>query len=182
MKKVYIAGPQVFLPDPIGFYEMVQKLCQQQGLEALIPFDPNLPFDGDVIYNSNMKLLREADAAVAYADPFRGAEPDSGTMWEVGFLRALDKPVFLYGSDDRTVEQKHRGYFAELSDHGKQFTLTAGNQGTVLGDGMITETFGHSHNLMLAKSCMYVPRGIHSAIEAVSQHFHKGTSHGCHES
>ena len=40
--------------------------------------------------------MRTCDAAIANLTPFRGASADSGTAFEVGFMRALGRPVLGY--------------------------------------------------------------------------------------
>lgn len=41
-------------------------------------------------------LLRSADGMIANLRPFRGLEPDAGTVYEVGFAQALGLPVSGY--------------------------------------------------------------------------------------
>ena len=56
------------------------------------------------IYRANIGLIAEADALLANLNPFRGTEPDSGTVFEIGYAIALGKRVVGYLEDARTVE------------------------------------------------------------------------------
>ena len=41
-------------------------------------------------------MIQRADLVMANLNPFRGAEPDSGTAFEVGYAIACGKPVWAY--------------------------------------------------------------------------------------
>jgi nucleoside 2-deoxyribosyltransferase len=68
-------------------------------LVPLAPIDNNLPpaMQGvqlaKHIFTSNVAKLSEADGVIANFAPFRGHEPDSGTVFEVGFAIARGIPV-----------------------------------------------------------------------------------------
>ena len=49
------------------------------------------------IFTSNVAKLSEADGVIANLAPFRGHEPDSGTVFEVGYAIARGIPVIGYG-------------------------------------------------------------------------------------
>jgi len=148
VKKVYIAGPQVFRPDAEEYYLQVQQRCQALGLYALIPWTPD-PDEPAVIFQRNVRLLTECDGVVAGVDPFRGGEPDSGTAWEIGFAYALGKPIVMWGMDYRPVAEKHAPY------------ITA---------GWAVENFGFAHNLMLVGSAKFYYRGgVLGAIEKIAE-------------
>lgn len=98
--RVYLAGPDVFRPDAAQYFALLAAVCDRLGLEALSPFDET--FDSTTtaldIYAKNMAMLRSAQGVVANLAPFRGAEPDSGTVFEVGVAAALGLPVVAYGT------------------------------------------------------------------------------------
>lgn len=98
--RVYLAGPDVFLPHAGEHFALLRAICDTLGLEALSPFDetitPSTP--PQEIYAANMAMLRSAHGVVANLAPFRGAEPDSGTVFEVGVATALGIPVIGYGA------------------------------------------------------------------------------------
>lgn len=141
--KVYIGGPAVFMVDHVfEYFRHVMEVCDQLDFEALIPYNPTL-LQSDQIYDYNQRLLLQADGMIADVDPFRGSEPDSGTVWEAATVRSLGKPVVAYYRDDRTVALKAKA----------QFGIDWQQQVKVLPDNMMVENWGFPLNLMLYKGC-----------------------------
>jgi nucleoside 2-deoxyribosyltransferase len=133
---IYLAGFDVFRPDAIAHGERLKALCAQAGHRGLYPLDNALPagLTGPAaarwIYESNCALIRQAHAVLANLNNFRGAEPDSGTAFEVGYATALGKLVVGYLDDARPLR-------AQLgAKHDTQ--------------GLEVEDFGLARNLMLA--------------------------------
>jgi nucleoside 2-deoxyribosyltransferase len=120
--RLYLAGPEVFLPNAIEIGRVKSQLAYAAGFEGLYPLDNALdlagrskPEQAALISAANEALMRQADGAVANLTPFRGASMDAGTAFEVGFMRALGKPVFGYSSaranyHDRAVAYRERGF------------------------------------------------------------------------
>lgn len=101
--RIYLAGPEVFLPDARVIGAAKCRLCDEMGFEGLFPLDASLDLIGLAkpeaarrIALANEALMRSADAAIANLTPFRGPSMDAGTAYEVGFMRALGKPVLAY--------------------------------------------------------------------------------------
>lgn len=141
---LYLAGYDVFRPDAVAYGESLKALCAQYGFQGLYPLDKAGPADlsgaelAAWIYRANIALIRQADGVIANLNPFRGAEPDSGTAFEVGYAVALGKPVWAYTSvAGSIVEQVAIG----KTDDGS-FHLDA--------QGYVVEDFGMNLNLMLA--------------------------------
>ncbi|MBI4782890.1 MAG: nucleoside 2-deoxyribosyltransferase [Oscillatoriophycideae cyanobacterium NC_groundwater_1537_Pr4_S-0.65um_50_18] len=106
--KIYLAGPDVFLPAPLQAAAAKQAICSAYGFEGLFPFDNELDFSGlssfeaaMAIYKSNIALMDRCDLVVANMTPFRGASMDVGTAFEMGYMAAQGKPVFGYSNDGR---------------------------------------------------------------------------------
>ena len=103
--RIYLAGPDVFFPNRDQIFQELKSCCTRAGLIGVAPIDAPMPpsaaegQDGraQAIYDGNVALLREADGCIANLQSFRGLEPDSGTVFEVGFAVALGKPVVVYG-------------------------------------------------------------------------------------
>lgn len=104
MTSIYFAGPDVFRPDAIEHFNAVRVHAKNLGFECLIPLDAEIrgapdddpeAFSGK-IFESNCKMIRSADFILANMQPFRGHEPDSGTLFEIGMAYALGKEVILY--------------------------------------------------------------------------------------
>ena len=101
--RLYLAGPEVFLPDAIAVGTAKAALCAQAGFEGVFPADQSLDLKGLAkreiarrIYSADEAMMRACDGAIANLTPFRGVSMDSGTAFEAGFMRALGKPVFGY--------------------------------------------------------------------------------------
>lgn len=159
-KRVYIAGPDVFFPDIAARAAAQKALCASLGLEALHPVDqPTLT--ARHIYDNNVVLIRAADGVVANLNPFRGAEVDSGTAFEVGFAIALGKPVVGHVSRDESVAERvdtHRG------------PLTQDAQGLWRDrDGNLVEDFGLPANLMLAVPVRIMVGGFEDALRTLGR-------------
>lgn len=99
MKKIYLAGPDVFRHDAVEHGQQLKALFESFGFAGLYPLDNNAPAGLDKqalahwIYQSNIGLIRQEDAIMANLNAFRGHEPDSGMIFEVGFEIALGKPL-----------------------------------------------------------------------------------------
>lgn len=146
MLKVYLAGPDVFAPFPQNLGGALKRVARAYGFEPLYPMDNALPTDTPqvslAIYQANAAMIRKADLVVANMTPFRGHEPDSGTVWEVGFALGLGKRVIGYLADGRSM--------LERVSASEKVTVSGG---TVFdGAGMAIEDFGHPLNLMLMHS------------------------------
>ncbi|KAG0771625.1 hypothetical protein G6F22_016323 [Rhizopus arrhizus] len=72
----------------------------------MAPKDLSGPALAQWIYRENVALIRRADMVMANLNAFRGAEPDSGTAFEVGYAIACGKPVWGYtGQAGSLVDQ-----------------------------------------------------------------------------
>lgn len=103
--RVYLAGPEVFFPDAIAQGAEKKRLCVEAGFEGVYPLDNSVDTAGlspeaiaRVISHGNEALMRSADLLVANCTPFRGVSMDAGTAFEIGFMRALGRPVFGYSN------------------------------------------------------------------------------------
>ena len=114
--QLYLAGPDVFLPNPLEVARLKQAICQTYGFTGLFPFDVSLdltglsPFEqGMAIYKSNIELMNCCDLIVANMTPFRGPSMDVGTAFEMGYMAAQGKPVFGYSNDGRLYAERVMG-------------------------------------------------------------------------
>jgi nucleoside 2-deoxyribosyltransferase len=115
--KLYLAGPEVFLPNAIEAGRTKCALAADAGFEGLYPLDNVLDVSGltkpeqaKAISQANETLMRRADGAIANLTPFRGASMDAGTAFEVGFMQALGKPVFGYTASALSYQQRAMAY------------------------------------------------------------------------
>ena len=145
-KSIYLAGFDVFRPDAAAYGEHLKMLCSKYGYEGCHPCDLQVPRklppqeQARWICRNNLALLKECDLVVANLNAFRGAEPDSGTVFEVGYAVALGIPVWGYTSRKRTL----------VEELGVQ--RLPGGRGHVDSLGYSIEDFGLNLNLMIACS------------------------------
>ena len=150
--KLYLAGPDVCLPDAVQIGKIKQKLCSQYGFVGLFPLDNEVsPQTGmslsQAIFRGNIAMLEDADAVVANLTPFRGVSADVGTAFEVGYGYARGKKIYGYSNIQ-----------TPLSDRVRQFlsgSLTRAKDGRLLAsDGLAVEDFGFYDNLMIAEAVL----------------------------
>jgi len=139
--RIYLAGPEVFLPEARAIGAAKKALCARHGWEGVFPMDPPaLSPSGEMdwrrIHAANELLLRGCDALVANLTPFRGVGADPGTVFELGFLRALGRPVHGYTHDPRP-------HLVRVPEARRERDGWADAQGLRVGD------HGLSENLML---------------------------------
>jgi nucleoside 2-deoxyribosyltransferase len=103
LPRIYLAGPEVFLPNALEVGRAKFAMAAAAGLEGVFPLDASLDLTGlpkheqaRRISLANEGLMRSCDALIANLTPFRGASMDAGTAFEIGFMRALGRPVFGY--------------------------------------------------------------------------------------
>lgn len=110
MMSVYLAGPDVFLPDAARVGERKVQLCRSYDLEGLFPLDGEADpaGGGEAIYTANCALMERAEAVLANVSPFRGPSADVGTALEIGWFAARRKPIFAYSNDPRDFDLRTR--------------------------------------------------------------------------
>jgi nucleoside 2-deoxyribosyltransferase len=116
--RIYLAGPEVFLVDALAMGARKAAMCAALGLEGVFPLDAQLGLAGLAkpeaarrISEANEGLMRSCAGLIANLTPFRGVSMDSGTAFEVGFMRALGRPVLGYtnvAADYRTRAEIYR--------------------------------------------------------------------------
>ena len=144
IRSVYLAGPDVFLPDADKIGSRKVELCAKYGFKGLFPLDNEVPppaggpeVHGQAIYQANVEMMRRAHAILANLSPFRGASADVGTAFEVGFFAALGRPIFAYSNDPRGFAERTRQ------------VLSLAKGAVSDADGLKIEAFDLQENLML---------------------------------
>lgn len=156
--KIYLAGPDVFRHDASMWAESARTICRHYGFEPLTPLDHD-ESEPEAIYQANLGLIKAAHIVAANLNPFRGAEPDSGTSFEVGVAHALGKPVYGY------VAQKDTAALRVERFQGSP----ARQLGTNLVDqnGLLIENFGLPLNLMLSIPATIVQGGLEDCLKEI---------------
>jgi nucleoside 2-deoxyribosyltransferase len=155
--RIYLAGPDVFFPDAEAVYARLKTLCSLLGMVGVAPTDSDAAkgFTGSEdalaqrIYEGNVALIEQADGVAANLVAFRGLEPDSGTVFEVGYAIALGKPVVGYGVPASTYAER----VAATLDCAPDATGTLRETAT----GTMVEGLGQRLNLMLSRSAYLAP-------------------------
>ena len=154
MRKIYIAGPDVFEKDSVEIGKKLVALCEKYGFEGLYPLDNVVDFSQEKrkiardIFYANKVMIEEADIVIANLNPFRGKEPDSGTVWECGYAFGLKKKVYGYMHSTKT-------YLQQFSEDEKEFE----NGLCIDKDGRVIEDFEYPINLMIACSVEEIVEG-----------------------
>ena len=97
---------------------------------------------------------------IANLGPFRGQEPDSGTVFEVGFAVALAKPAVGYGVPPGTYAERVAQSVACFEDAAGKIREVA--------TGVTVEGLGQPLNLMLSRSIRLVHTA-HEALESLAR-------------
>ena len=162
--RIYLAGPELFLADAAVLAEAKRAVCAAHGHVGVFPTDPPPapPPAGAPewfrLYLSNEAHIRGCDALIANLTPFRGPSADPGTVYELGFMRALGRPV--------------AGFMNTQARFGARTLAALGpaarrrGEGWEDAEGMAVEEFDLHDNLMIEGGIRAA--GGHFATEAVA--------------
>ena len=148
MRSIYLAGPDVFHSDGEARLSAKADIVRDAGylpVHAGVMEYPECATrfaSGCAISAVNELCLRGADILMANLTPFRGISADTGTVFELAFMAALNRPIFGYTEDSRTHLQRVRDHY--------QIDLTPDPQGILRGpDGLMVEHHDMTDNLMI---------------------------------
>ncbi|PJZ43847.1 nucleoside 2-deoxyribosyltransferase [Leptospira brenneri] len=151
MKTIYLAGPEVFLPNALETLSKAKNLCESYGYRTFTPFDGEVMDEEGLskakkIFQENVKLIEQSDIVIANCNPFRGACIDDGTAFEIGYAYAKGKLVYGYVNDKRTLPEIVSSRIL-TKQHVSGYAIDE--------DGyLLNEDFGNSINLMLEFSIL----------------------------
>lgn len=147
--RVYLAGPEVFLADADAVAAAKRAVCAAHGLEGVFPTDHRADPAADSAAEEHMRLylrneahIRSCDALIANVTPFRGPSADAGTVFEMGFMRALDRPVFAYSNTTRGFVARTLAFLGPAARRRADGSWED-------GDGLAVEDFDLFDNLMV---------------------------------
>ena len=142
--KIYLAGPDVFLPDALEVGRRKIEICARHGMTGLYPLDNTVNLSaGDAslnIFRGNEAMMDRADAIIANLTPFRGLGADAGTVYELGYMAGRGKLCLGY-SNDPTI------YADRVARADRVTHLSDGRQ--IDSQGLTVEDFGLPDNLMM---------------------------------
>ena len=148
--RVYLAGPEVSLSNAREIGALKRAICERHGLVGVFPADEEDDFDPAsslgqralAISRAMERVMQGCDAMIVNLTPFRGPSADVGSAYEMGFMRALKRPVFAYSNDSRLFLERVKAFCGDavrLRPTGEHEDL----------DGMALEPFELHDNLML---------------------------------
>ena len=140
---IYLAGPDVFLPDAVEMGRRKAGICARYGVTARYPLDnviERAAADASLqIFKANETMMDSCEAIIANLTPFRGPGADAGTVYELGYMAGRGKLCLGY-SNDPTI----------YADRVHRFTEIEGRDGRLIDmHGLTVEDFGHTDNLMM---------------------------------
>lgn len=148
-KRIYLAGPDVFLQNAQGIASEKRAICETFGFVGVSPLDSECDLAGLdkreaglLISRANEELMRGCDLLVANMTPFRGPGMDGGTAFEMGYMRALGRPVLGYTNVAGTLHERTVRFFPDA-------TRGLADGSTVDGFEMRIEDHGFPDNLMM---------------------------------
>jgi nucleoside 2-deoxyribosyltransferase len=146
--KVYLAGPEVFLPDARLQLDRKIALTRAAGLTPLSPGDLAIPPQptkrllGHAISQIDEQLMNEADAIIANLTPYHGLSADTGTCFELGYMCARDKIAFGYSNVAADMRTRAIAYYGG--------DIHIDGAGRLRGsDGLMIEDVDMADNLMM---------------------------------
>jgi nucleoside 2-deoxyribosyltransferase len=141
--KIYLAGPDVFLPDAIEMGRRKRELCEHHGFTALFPLDNAVdlaaPTASMQIFEGNRAMMDQADAVIANLTPFRGPSADAGTVYELGYMAGRGKLCLGYCNEPLPYRDRVARTQRLSRVEGEWFDKS----------GLVVEDFGLVDNLMI---------------------------------
>lgn len=131
-ESIYIAGPECFYTNGDKILDAMRRRSESLGFSVTLPNDDPLKLDNedlrknaDEIFENCANSINESTVIIADLESFRGSEPDSGTIYELGMAYARGIRCYGYTRDKRNVLFK--------------------NQRAVLRDNVVYDEVGRVH-------------------------------------
>jgi len=164
--KIYLAGPDVFLPDAREVGRRKAELCARYGLIGLYPLDNAIDIAANdaslQIFRGNEAMMDDADAIIANLTPFRGPGADAGTVYELGYMAGRGKFCLGYSNDPSPYVERVARFT----------TVSAGDGRLIDPEGLTVEDFGLADNLMLVHALARYGAALLTPRQAVADLWH----------
>jgi nucleoside 2-deoxyribosyltransferase len=124
MVTVYLAGPDVFLPNATEHARRKVAICTRYGFAGLPPLNEDIASlaqmheseAGLAIFQKDVAMMEAADVIIANLTPFRGASADSGTLVELGWFLGRGRPIFGYSNIATLFRERSQSHLAAIPD------------------------------------------------------------------
>ena len=174
--KVYLAGPEVFFPEPMKEGQRLKDICAEHDFEGIFPLDGDIdtnelePWEiAEAIFDANIQKIDDCAAVIANMTPFRGPGMDGGTAFEIGYAYGEGKLVVGWSSDDRDYIERVREYFGgdlKKTDRWRD------------PQGLEVEDFGQPDNLMMSSAVIDVASDFEGAVRLLKKVVAETEKHG----
>lgn len=129
-ERIYIAGPECFYENGSLVLNAMRRRAESLGFGVTLPNDhpldmanPVLKKQADSIFQDLKRDMNESTAIIADLESYRGSEPDSGTIYEIGMAYARGIRCYGYTRDKRALSWKDQRYTlkdrAVYDEHGR---------------------------------------------------------------
>jgi len=98
--KVYLAGP-FFTLAQLWMIEEARTHLRYMGLEVFSPYHDIGPGPANIVVPADLMAIESCDFVFAVGDGL-----DSGTVYEIGYARALGRPVVVYAENETSEDLK----------------------------------------------------------------------------
>lgn len=113
---IYIAGPECFYTYGYDALAAMKARALSLGFGVTLPNDHPLDMENpdprkraDSIFADLEQVMKETTIIVSDLEAYRGAEPDSGTIYEIGMAYAKGAKSYGYTRDLRSLQTKNQG-------------------------------------------------------------------------
>lgn len=120
-EKLYLAGPECFYTNGYTLWDSMRRQAEYHGFGVTMPSDNPLDMSSPdrrdharAIFQNCVRCMGESTAILVDLESFRGAEPDGGSIFELGMAYARGLRCYGYTRDKRPLTWKVQG--AHLED------------------------------------------------------------------
>lgn len=152
--RIYLAGPEVFFPDPAAEAAAKKATLSRLGHEGVFPLDNEIDTTssspeeaGLAIARANVDLMHACDGIIANLSPWHGPSADIGTVAELIYMGTLGKPVAAYSTATDSFSERVIEHLKHL--HGDVEINETEKGGLVGPAGLAIENFSLPDNLMI---------------------------------
>jgi len=112
---IYIAGPECFYTHGPDMLAAMRKRAESLGFKVALPNDNPLDMGNkdyqkraDSIFADLERAIDNSTVIISDLEAYRGAEPDSGTIYEIGMAYARGIRSYGYTRDKRSLATKNQ--------------------------------------------------------------------------